>query len=355
MSTYTFDEITAKILANGSKASKIDWLCNEAGFTPTDAENTYRLIIAVNPRPAATRRQRREAREAAFELIHFTVGVELECVNVSRAAVRDACAARGIQTRDDFHNYNHNDSADTYKLMSDSSLRGGRRDRYQPCEIVTPVLNDLSSLKTVCEVLREAGAKVNKSCGLHVHFGAANFTVEQWRRIVINYARIEDIIDSFMPESRRENNSQWCASVKSAARDLECRDIDSFDIIRRQVGGRYHKVNLEAFDCHHTIEFRQHAGTIEFTKIENWVNFLAGLLTYSINNTDILTATSIDELPFLSDAQKRFFKARANEFARREGRETRYEFRERRNDPAPRRTHAGYDLRAADLASAFAL
>lgn len=313
---FTLDEIKARIIARGSKTSKINWLVTEAGYKAEDAEATYRLIMMLNPRPAATRRERREAREAAFELLHFTVGVELECTNVNRARVRAICAERGIETRDDYLNYNHHDSQSAYKLMRDSSLRQSRGDFYAPCEIVTPVLNDLSSLKTVCEVLNEAGASVNKTCGFHVHFGAADFTDAQWRRIILNYARIEPIIDSFMAPSRRGNASQWCSSIIDHAREIEAMSEPTFAEMRRAFRlDRYHKVNLEAFERHHTIEFRQHAGTLNFVKIENWVNFLAGLLTYSIQNETLIEARSIDELPFLTRAQKSYFKSRATRIA----------------------------------------
>lgn len=314
--SYTFDEIRARIIARGSKASKINWLVNEAGYKNEDAESTYRLIMMLNPRPAATRRERREAREAAFELLHFTVGVELECTNVNRDRVRAICAERGIETRDDFHNYNHRDSQSAYKLMRDGSLDRSRGDFYAPCEIVTPVLNDLSSLQTVCEILNEAGASVNKTCGFHVHFGAADFTDAQWRRIILNYARIEPIIDSFMAPSRRGNASQWCSSIIDHARTIEAMANLTFSDMRRAFNrDRYHKINLEAFERHHTIEFRQHAGTINFVKIENWVRFLAGLLTYSIQNETLIEARSIDELPFLTRAQKSYFKSRVSRLA----------------------------------------
>jgi len=313
---YTFDEIRARIIARGSKAAKLFWLTNEAGFKPEDAEATYRLIMMIAPRPTATRRERREAREAFYELIHFTVGVELECTNVNRDAVRRACADRGIATHDDYNCYNHRDSQSSYKLMSDSSLRPTRGDTYGTCEIVTPVLNDLDSLKTVCDVLNDAGCKVNRTCGMHVHFGAADFTNAQWRRIILNYARIESIIDGFMAPSRKGDGCQWCRSIINHADEIERMYDPTFEDMRQAFRcDRYHKVNLEAFSRHKTIEFRQHAGTINFTKIENWVKFLAGLLTYSIKNEELLTATTVDELPFLSASQKRYFKSRAASLA----------------------------------------
>jgi hypothetical protein len=313
MATYTIDEIRARIIARGSKTSKIDWLTKEAGFSKADAENTYRLVMLSLPPVPVTRRVRRQV----FRLLHFTVGVEIECTNIDRIRVREICAERGIATTDDYHNYNHRDSSTNYKLMSDGSLSRSRGDRYMPCEIVSPVLRDLSSLSTVCDVINEAGAKVNRTCGLHVHFGASRFTDDQWRRIVINYGRIESVIDSFMPPSRRGRASQWCDTVVDHAAEFEARPGLTRGQMASWLGSRYHKVNLEAYDRHQTIEFRQHAGTTEFKKIENWVNFLAGLLSYSIQNEELLTATTIDELPFLNARQKAYFNRRAAAFARR--------------------------------------
>lgn len=306
---YTLDEIKARILSIGSKASKIKWLTEEAGYERSDAEHTYRLIMMLNPEAEAA------SRVANARAIHFTMGVEIECINVNRNEVRRLCTERGIETRDDYNAYNHRDSENTYKLMSDASLRSDGGDAYGTCEIVTPILRNLNSLKTVCEVINEAGARVNKTCGLHVHFGAKDFTDAQWFRIICNYGRIEEIIDSFMPASRRGANPQWCASVKEHARNLERRaergERITFRECRYEIGGRYHKVNLEAFDRHRTIEFRQHSGTTNFTKIENWVKFLASFLTYSIRNERLIEATSIDELPFLNASQKAYFKNRA--------------------------------------------
>ena len=83
-----------------------------------------------------------------------------------------------------------------------------------------------------------------------------------------------------------------------------------YDIRYAFNNNRYHKVNVMAFSSHKTIEFRHHSGTTDFNKIENWINFLRGLLEYSINNETIISASSIDEIPFLTDAQKRYFNER---------------------------------------------
>ena len=48
-----------------------------------------------------------------------------------------------------------------------------------------------------------------------------------------------------------------------------------------EMSGRYYKMNLQSYSRHQTIEFRQHSGTVEFTKISNWILFLHNLVEYS--------------------------------------------------------------------------
>ncbi|MBR1732821.1 MAG: amidoligase family protein, partial [Alloprevotella sp.] len=77
---------------------------------------------------------------------------------------------------------------------------------------------------------------------------------------------------------------------------------------------RYHSVNPIAYSAHGTIEFRQHQGTTNFTKIKNWVSFLAKLVAYSTENVIENEITSIDEIPFLTATEKRYFNSRKAAF-----------------------------------------
>jgi hypothetical protein len=135
-------------------------------------------------------------------------GVEFEAYNVDRHTLRDALVAAGIACEVEI--YNHT-TRRHWKIVMDGSLDGN--DTF---ELVSPVLegeDGLNELQTVCRVLQECGAKINKSCGTHVHFDAANFDMETWKRIYINYYKLESSIDAFMPPSRRNNT--YCMSFKN--------------------------------------------------------------------------------------------------------------------------------------------
>ena len=303
MATF-FDEVKAIVLDRGTKASKIHRLCNELKCTVYEANTFYNQVRGVQLMSqggaALTSATPRGARR-------FTIGVEIECFNIDRESVKAAIERRGLQAH--VSGYNHHDSKTSYKLGSDSSITGSNS-----CEVVSPILRNLDSLKTVCEVINEAGAQGNRSCGLHVHFGASKFTVKQYQRIIMNYAAIEPIIDSFMPNSRRNNT--YCKGLSQVAERLRGGDCDTIQEI--QLYGfdndRYFKVNAMAYNTHKTIEFRQHNGTTNFEKIRNWVEFLSCFLQYSLSSEEPLTATTIDELPFLTNRLKSFYKGRKEVF-----------------------------------------
>ena len=296
-----FDTLKAIALSNKPQSEKVKEMQKMTGMTAAAARRQIETIVFMtgSSAPAAKRTSR-----PVEKALRFTMGVEIECFNINKEAIIRTLRAKRVKAIET--GYNHTDYTDTYKLGYDCSIDGN-----DTCEVVSPILNNLNSLKKVCEVINEAGAQVNRSCGLHIHFGAKDFTVAQWVRIIRNYAALESIIDSFMPVSRRGDNNRYCKSIQRAARYLETNSAsDMYDIREAFNSDRYHKVNVMSFTSHKTIEFRQHSGTTDFNKIENWINFLRNLIEYSINNETIISASSIDEIPFLTAAQKRYFNDR---------------------------------------------
>jgi hypothetical protein len=76
-------------------------------------------------------------------------------------------------------------------------------------------------------------------------------------------------------------------------------------------GNRYFKVNAVSYSRHKTIEFRQHQGSTDFAKISNWVRFCAKLVEFSKRNKLQAPIASINDIPFLTATEKRFFNQRA--------------------------------------------
>lgn len=230
-------------------------------------------------------------------------GVEIEAYNCRMNVLVDALREEGVQVSSE--SYNHT-TRNHWKIVSDSSLSGNNT-----FELVSPVLEGeagLKELKKVCWVLDACGVKVNASCGLHIHFDAANFSLQSWKNIAISYKHIESVIDKFMPESRRNNN--YCRSLRNIT-EQKINNAQSIDNLQQVAfeNTRYFKVNPQSYSRHKTIEFRQHAGSINYDKISNWVLFLNGLVTFA-QQQPIASGTALNDIPFLSDEQKSFFRLR---------------------------------------------
>lgn len=237
------------------------------------------------------------------ESFKFTFGVEIECLVTAR--IMRECAERNNMPFQ-YEGYNHTDNNHYYKFVSDSSIRG-----ENPIECVSPVLtgkDGMKSLENCCKALNEANAQVNISTGLHVHIGAQNLSDEAYVNVFKNYQKLECVIDTFMANSRRANNSQWCKSIQNMDFST-C--ISKADVCITMNGNRYYKVNSCSYSRHRTIEFRQHQGSTDFEKISNWVNFCAKLVLWSRKNVLESEITSIDNIPFLTKKEKTFFKQRA--------------------------------------------
>ena len=199
--------------------------------------------------------------------------------------------------------YNHT-TRPHWKLVTDGSLSG-----INTFELVSPILvgeAGLRELEKVCWVLDLCDVKVNDSCGLHVHIDAAGFNMETWRNLALSYKHLEPVIDGFMPASRR--NNRYCRGLGHVS-DERIRSARTVDELKGRIGDRYHKVNLEAYSRHKTVEFRQHSGTTNFTKMRNWVLFLHKLVTFATRG-QVPATTALQDIPFLDSEQKLYYKLR---------------------------------------------
>jgi len=140
--------------------------------------------------------------------------------------------------------------------------------------------NAVEEVGNACEALTDFGATVTKQCGLHVHVGVADQAnnLEFFKRLVRLYQAYEPVLDTVMPASRRNSANGFCRSLASvpATTITDARSIpDLAEAIRRSSGAmerRYHKLNIDAFSRHRTVEFRQHSGTTDAHKTKIWMS-----------------------------------------------------------------------------------
>ena len=284
------------------------------GLTNSDIKQ---LFFAERLAKKIAKKERDAARQIMADTLEqifarYTFGVEIECYNVRATQLVDNATNRGLEMRRE--GYNHDDNDHYYKLVSDGSIHGN-----DPIECVSPILNGsnggFDSLKACCDSLNEIGAKVNKSTGLHIHVGG-QISEKQYCNTFVNYFYLETIIDTFMSPSRRQGNC-YCKAMLGNINEARLNTADT----HRQIedvfhNDRYYKINATSWGRHHTIEFRQHQGSTDYEKISNWARFCIKLVHWSETHRLIARVTSIDDIEFLTDDEKRFFKSRQNALLR---------------------------------------
>lgn len=304
------EQITAILSQATTKTRKIEQLL-QLGLTRRQVadlvtngnygfvQNVYKkMLLRTSPIPASIQLDYTFTRK---------LGIEIEAYNCTREKLASELRSAGIDVA--IEGYNHT-TRNHWKLVTDSSLTGNNT-----FELVSPVLEGeagLKELEKVCWVLEFCDVKVNDSCGLHIHMDAADFDLQTWKNLALSYKHLERVIDSFMPQSRRQN--YYCKGLSSiSASDIQAAQ-SIYDLRAAFGNNRYRKVNLEAYARHRTVEFRQHSGTTNFTKMENWIRFLNGLITFA--KAGIAGTTNLENIPFLDEKQKLFYKLRTKRLAR---------------------------------------
>ncbi len=296
---------------NATKTRKIKLLL-ELGLTRTQVaaalgvnygfvQNVYARVYGVS----------RTNNRGTVYTINRKFGIELEMYNVNATDLTNAMRNENVEFESE--DYNHT-TRSHWKGVRDSSING-----TNGIEIVSPVLqgeNGMQQVKSVCKVLNAVNAKVNKSCGFHVHFSANDFTIQQWKNLFINFAMFENHFDKMMPVSRRDSNNSYCQSIKTKVLNNVAK-IDAATGLREikiAIGqhNRYVKLNIESFWRQGTVEFRQHSGTVDFNKISNWVEILNSLIEYSATNR---ATSASDFYKILNAKTKRYYEARKEALA----------------------------------------
>ncbi|UOQ99909.1 amidoligase family protein [Hymenobacter sp. 5317J-9] len=249
------------------------------------AQNVYAAWIAASAERALVTPSRTAAQQALAPFapgpFNRTFGVEIEAFGVTSAALLAELRAQGLEAQAE--GYNHT-TRGHWKITSDASISGPNA-----FELVSPVLQGLeglADLERACRALRICGAQVNSTCGLHVHLGARDLSIEAMRQLVRNYLVLEPTIDQLMPADRRGDAAYYCRSLQrgrtlAAAEQAILSATTAQELGNAANTNRYHKVNMQSFFRQGTIEFRQHSGTTNFEKISMWVRFLANLVDFS--------------------------------------------------------------------------
>lgn len=173
----------------------------------------------------------------------------------------------------------------------------------------------------VCSSMRNAGADVNRSCGMHVHVDARDLNWHDIYKLALIYMRVEDALFAMQPSSRQSN--RYCERVDSTYR-LNAKAY-KHELLNKLYGhnfpkdrkegkpgitykknkrvfyernekyhtARYFALNLHTFFYRGTIEFRHAASTTNTEKATNW-----GLVCmWIVERASKMTVSQINALP----------------------------------------------------------
>lgn len=176
-----------------------------------------------------------------------------------------------------------------WKIMSDSSIRcqgrGSRTvGREYSVEFVSPICQytDIETIQELVRKLRCGGAKVNDTCGIHVHVDASNHTSKTLRNIVNIMASKEDLLyKTLKVEVRRE---RYCKKTDTRFLDeLNHKRLQSMSEVEtlwyngptgrndHYDESRYHGLNLHSVFSKGTIEFRIFNSTLHAGEVKSYI------------------------------------------------------------------------------------
>ena len=181
-------------------------------------------------------------------------------------------------------------------FKTDGSLDGVPRFNswrgFSGYEITSP--NNLTfsqlvpQMQAVLHILNDCGCKVSKKCGTHVHHVGTRITAKRLQNIVNFAVANEEVIDCIVAKSRRGRNdcfysksnrdvAELCHYVTQTRKTtfMRSKGIENTQDVRvsQDTHYRYRNVNVTAFAKHGTIEYRQHQGTLDFSKAVFWLAF----------------------------------------------------------------------------------
>lgn len=203
---------------------------------------------------ARARRNKRLFNSVSPKTQERHIGVEIECgVKVDKQELAELMQ----------------ELAGYVQIKSDGSVRVDNREAVE-IAVCAPLSQYKNVLKRVTNILNSerVSAKVNKTCGLHVHLDVREHITgfnTDYDALNDKYAKlvsVQSILYGMQPKSRQNNT--YC--MRSKKRTIS------------RSGSRYQGINAQAIWKYRTIETRLHAGTTDFQKIANWIDLLTGVM-----------------------------------------------------------------------------
>lgn len=226
-------------------------------------------------------------------------GIEIEMTGLTRKRASEIIALH-FNTRSDYDGgaykaYSARDQQGRkWKVVYDGSITPQNRneiiyDNEYKVEVVSPICryDDIEDIQQIIRKLRKEGhARVNSSCGIHIHVDASPHDARSLRNITnIMYSKEDLIYKALQVNVSREH--RYCQKVNESflknlnkEKPKELSQVEylwySGSICRRHRHydeSRYHALNLHSVFSKGTIEFRLFNGTLHAGEIKSYIQF----------------------------------------------------------------------------------
>lgn len=237
-----------------------------------------------------------------------TFGMELEFTGITR---EKAAMAISQEITGERYNFTREPGYDRrvirdergrkWTICSDSSVsrteRGG--------EFVTPICTyediEIDGIIQRCvRALKRAGAKVDNSCGLHVHVGADKHTAKSLKNLVFTFKAKQDLIYKAVEAEDRKRN-RYCKPIgenliENLKKVKKINDENIKDTWYETYApyqnreqhynmSRYHGLNLHSVWYRGTVEFRLFHATLHAGKVRAYINLCLAMSAQAINSS----------------------------------------------------------------------
>lgn len=226
-------------------------------------------------------------------------GIEIEMTGLTRKRASEIVAKHfesiSVYEGGGYNSYSVKDQEGRkWKFVYDSSIVAQRGNQtissaeYR-VEMVSPICHyeDIEVIQNIVRKLKAEGhAKVNRSCGIHIHIDASCYDAKSLRNICnIMYSKEDLIYKALQVHVSREN--QYCRKVDESFLDKinqkkpkTLQQVENIwyngNTIRKYQhydDSRYHALNLHSVFQKGTIEFRLFNGTLHAGKIKAYIQF----------------------------------------------------------------------------------
>lgn len=252
-------------------------------------------------------------------------GIEIEFTGITRyTAAKKIAKYFGVSSLIENNNGNYSvpdSEGRKWSLVYDGSITainslGRRTGRDYKVELVSPICNysDIETIQQIIRNLKSIGARVNNSCGIHIHIDGANHTGRSLRNLCNIVNSKEDLLFKALDiNSNRE--ADYCRKVDqnfierlNRSRPTSQEAIKHIwyngDTYRQRThydDSRYHALNLHSMFYRGTVEFRLFNGTLHAGKIKAYIQFCLAVSNQAIQQRSasaIRTQTSNPKYTF---------------------------------------------------------